>query len=292
MKWYSLYGTGTTIHSIERTDDGRTEFTVWLSMFWVPLAPITSWSGVYAGELPANGLWSDRHCFSDLVRILHNWRRIGRTLVLAVAVTVAALAPIAYMLFRINGRGATNLEMVFVFAFTAWPVVLVVAMEKARTRQLQGAGGRVSPKTQKMVKPNAAELNWIHENVQSVQGLIRELNVATHGVLADPSALDAAYAAWYAQHDRETENPNAMINAFGLAFGQYLVANLALTWAVVSDGQGTEIAVHGQPGDILVFPLNLVAKRYTKGEMRFFQSLYDQTRQQIEGLRRTEPGKM
>jgi hypothetical protein len=84
--------------------------------------------------------------------------------------------------------------------------------------------------------------------------------------------LDAAYLAWFKQHIRETEDPNPIINSFGLSFGQYLVDNLSLNWVVVSDEQGTEIAVHGQPGNILVFPPNLVAKRYVQGKTDFFSS--------------------
>lgn len=105
----------------------------------------------------------------------------------------------------------------------------------------------------------------------------------------DPAALDDAYAAWFqdwsGQAPGEQEDPNVFVNAFGLAFGQYLVDTLKLGWAVATDEHGTEIAVHGQPGDVLVFPPNLVAKRFERSETQFFQPVYEEMRRQVEALR-------
>jgi hypothetical protein len=75
---------------------------------------------------------------------------------------------------------------------------------------------------------------------------------------------------WLEQPEQDREDPNPFINAIGSAFGQALVDALGLEWAVVSDEHGTEIAVHGQPGDILVFPPNLVAKRFARRATRGF----------------------
>ncbi len=36
-----------------------------------------------------------------------------------------------------------------------------------------------------------------------------------------------------------------------------------MQWVVASDEHGTEVAVVGQPGDILIYPMNAVAKRWT-----------------------------
>jgi hypothetical protein len=75
-----------------------------------------------------------------------------------------------------------------------------------------------------------------------------------------------------------------MINAFGIGFGQYLVDNNNLEWKIVQDEFGTEIAVYRTPGDILLFPPNLVAKRYEKEEIEFFVPLYNGIKKQIEEI--------
>ena len=138
MSWYSINGTGATIHSIERTPEGRVLFTVWLSVLWIPFVPISSWSAVYAGEVPPNGLTYEGHYFADLVRIRHVWHRLVRTFVRSLIFAVIACAPAAFLIAHTHGRAATNVEMVFVFASAAWPVVLIILSERVRRRQLKG----------------------------------------------------------------------------------------------------------------------------------------------------------
>ena len=64
---------------------------------------------------------------------------------------------------------------------------------------------------------------------------------------------------------------NAVINAIGIAFGQYLVDTLGFQWCTVSDSHGQELAVVALPdtAKVLVFPPNLVAKRWESGTTDF-----------------------
>jgi hypothetical protein len=62
-----------------------------------------------------------------------------------------------------------------------------------------------------------------------------------------PDAPDAAWAARLAGHARGQEDPNPYINAFGLAFGAYLVDRLGLAWKVVSDKDGPPYPVDSDP---------------------------------------------
>lgn len=134
---------------------------------------------------------------------------------------------------------------------------------------------------------NASEREWIAKNLAAT----RELTAAfvDDSSELDPIALDAAFADWMSRHDFDSEDPNPAINAFGIAFGQYLADHLALEWTVATDEHGTELAVRGEPGDILIYPGNLVAKRYMDRTTGFFVSLYEQFREQIEGLRAPRP---
>jgi len=98
--------------------------------------------------------------------------------------------------------------------------------------------------------------------------------------------LDEAFARWLDMHDPTHEDPNPYINAFGIAFGQYLVDHCGLKWMVVIDDQGTEMAVRGQPGDVLIFPSNFVAKRYVSRQKNFFSLFYAEMKKDIERLTR------
>jgi hypothetical protein len=81
----------------------------------------------------------------------------------------------------------------------------------------------------------------------------------------------------------ERHDPNHIINAVGIAIGEHLVAALDLRWVVASDDYGTELAVHGEPGSVIVYPANLVAKRFESRTARFIAPL---VRQMVEDIRR------
>jgi hypothetical protein len=137
MNWYSAYGTGATLQGVEPTPDGRVEFTVWLSVFWVPLIPVSSWSAVYAGE-SIGGSAGVAHGFADLRRIGHNPRRLAWTFVGALLVVIAAVTPSWVMIERTNGRAATPVEMFLVFACVLWAAGLIFFFEYRRRKQLRG----------------------------------------------------------------------------------------------------------------------------------------------------------
>jgi len=138
MWWVSIYGSGLTIHGVERTPDDRVEFTVWLSIFYIPLIPITSWSGLYDGEIPTDGITDGGPKFVNLVRRPHDWVAIVQTFARGMLMLAIAIAPAAYMMWRVRGRGANNVEMVFVFASAAWPVLLIIATDRYRKNKALG----------------------------------------------------------------------------------------------------------------------------------------------------------
>src|SRR5437899_1825893 len=88
LSWYSIYGIGVTIHGIQRRPEGRVEFTSWISVLWVPIIPLRSWSALYAGERPPDGITDEAHCFADVHRVPHDWGRNARTFASSVALAV------------------------------------------------------------------------------------------------------------------------------------------------------------------------------------------------------------
>ena len=108
---------------------------------------------------------------------------------------------------------------------------------------------------------NDAELGWIAENLASARSLLG----ISGDVPLDPALLDRALAIWHQRSGQSRLQPNDVANALGIAFGQYLVDDLSMQWAVVADAHGTELAVHSSPSAILVFPMVAVAKRIGAG---------------------------
>lgn len=71
----------------------------------------------------------------------------------------------------------------------------------------------------------------------------------------------------------------------GIGLGEYLARAAGLSWTVSTDEYGTELALHGQPGDILMFPLNAVSKRWAEGTIGFIVDFAGQTLASVENIR-------
>lgn len=137
--------------------------------------------------------------------------------------------------------------------------------------------------TQRIEDPNRAESEWVAAHV----GMAADLAAGFAGAGAIPPTvdeLDALWAAWLAESGR-AEEANDVINAVGLAFGQRLVEDLGMRWVVVTDELGTEMAVHEPLGDVLVFPANLVAKRWESGQTGFLRPVFDEVAARLNDLR-------
>lgn len=108
---------------------------------------------------------------------------------------------------------------------------------------------------------NDAERAWVAECLASLEG-------ADGDIVALGAAYDEALRGWSATAEAPADrpDPNDLINRLGIGFGEHVRRQIGLTWVVASDEYGTELALHGQPGDILLYPANLVAKRWVTGE--------------------------
>ena len=138
---------------------------------------------------------------------------------------------------------------------------------------------------QRIESPNAAESAWIARNVELAASLASRYG-AGPGVVLDPAVLDRVVVGWVGDSSPQRPAPNDVCNAIGLAFGQWLVGRLEMKWAVVTDEHGTDIAVHSEPGSVLVFPTSAVAKRLSSKEVPFLRDLYDQMAADIAEVRR------
>lgn len=135
--WWSVNGIGFTLNSFQKEPDGKIRFTSWISVFYFPLLPLASYSARYAGEFFPDGITSDGMAFCDVQRVPMDWRLVGRTYASAIALFSSFAVPLAYLIFRTDGRAATSFEMVIMFAFAAWPTALYFLVERRRKSFLQ-----------------------------------------------------------------------------------------------------------------------------------------------------------
>jgi hypothetical protein len=116
------------------------------------------------------------------------------------------------------------------------------------------------------------ELAW-RDNQLLVAALIAERYTGASEPLPTLERLDACVAGWLADDDTRVD-VNTLVNAAGIAFGAHLAQDAVLDWVIATDDQGSDLALHGEPGNIFLFPANAVAKRVTAGEVGFIVSLH------------------
>jgi len=131
-----------------------------------------------------------------------------------------------------------------------------------------------------------AEQTWVDQQLAGAARFVEDYGSMRN--TAGLEALDHAWAAWLDRQLVDPEDPNAVINAVGVALGQALVDGLeGFEWVIADDGEGTDLAVFGMPGagDVLVYPANLVAKRYDARDPMFLQSTHDAIVEKVRQLR-------
>lgn len=133
---------------------------------------------------------------------------------------------------------------------------------------------------------NDAERAWLARNEAKLRAFARSLGATEDAWRPlDPPALDRTWAAWLAVHVRGAEDQAQILNAFGVALGQYLAERFGFVWKVVQEEDDADFALLGQPGDILIFPPMLVAKRFAAGETEFFVRVVDEAEELITAAR-------
>jgi hypothetical protein len=122
------------------------------------------------------------------------------------------------------------------------------------------------------------EIEWRDQQL-AVAGLLAQRYCgAPPDVVPSAQLLDDIVVGWLDDDDSRVD-VNVVVNAIGIAFGTHLAAATGLNWVIATDEHGSDLALHGQPGDIMVYPANAVAKRVVASERRFVVSLLgDMTR--------------
>ncbi len=128
-----------------------------------------------------------------------------------------------------------------------------------------------------------AERKWIDAHLRIARSFVAGYARVEIEPLPPAEALDAAWSAWLP--DWERHDPNNIINAVGVVIGEHLIAALGLQWVLATDEYGTELAVHGEPNNVLVFPANVVAKRFESRTTGFIAPLLEKMCEDVRRLR-------
>jgi hypothetical protein len=139
---------------------------------------------------------------------------------------------------------------------------------------------------QKIEELTDKEKAWIESQLSGATTLVEIMVPEAAGQPLTLKALDQAFAGWMATKESDSTVINAIINQVGIAFGQFLVDGIGLRWVIATDKNGTDLAVYGLPGqgDVLVYPANLVAKRWERRETQFLENCFHETATRVQAL--------
>jgi len=137
------------------------------------------------------------------------------------------------------------------------------------------------------------ERAWIASQLEGASVFVEAFSPTDAGQSLTLPALDRAFAAWLDTEMTDNQLVNGTINCVGVAFGQFLVNGAGLSWVIASDQAGSDLAVHGLPGngDVLVYPANFVAKRWERRETNFLETSYNQIAEQVQAVAKANAAK-
>jgi hypothetical protein len=126
------------------------------------------------------------------------------------------------------------------------------------------------------------EVEWVRSTIAE----LAEQEVPPGDIDALGDHYDELLAGWLRLQESDRPDPNAVINQIGLAFGQYVADHAGLEWGVATDTQGVEIALHRPhtPGRVVLYPTNMVAKRWVAHETRMLAALARATVQAVQDI--------
>lgn len=138
---------------------------------------------------------------------------------------------------------------------------------------------------------NEAERQWVASCIEAGRHMVAAYAPADAQGPLDPDVLDRTYAAWLATGEANGDRINHAINAIGFAFGQLLIDAAGFHWVVATDHFGSEVGLRALPGkgDLLVYPANMVAKRWQQRETMFLRPIFEVVTKQVRDVQASWP---
>ncbi|MGD9697246.1 MAG: DUF3806 domain-containing protein [Thermoleophilia bacterium] len=126
-----------------------------------------------------------------------------------------------------------------------------------------------------------AERAWVDGHLAA---LVAD-GIAPHDLAGLGALFDARLAEWSAAGDAARGDPNDLINRIGVGLGEHIRLRCGLRWVIATDEHGTDLAIHGEPGAILVFPAGMVAARWVAREAGALPPLAEAIVERVDQIR-------
>ena len=108
---------------------------------------------------------------------------------------------------------------------------------------------------------------WIVERLRVAGALAgKYAGVSVTGELPALELVEQVYQNWRREPPRERESNRSVLEALAAVIGEHLARVPGLRWVIVKDEYGSDYAIYGTPGELLVYPLVTAFKRFEAGE--------------------------
>jgi hypothetical protein len=144
-----------------------------------------------------------------------------------------------------------------------------------------GYSARVEAKVSALTE---AHETWLREQLEAVKAFVADYGSNRADGVAE---VEHAWASWLDRQNVDPADPEPVINAVGVYFGQVVIEALTgFGWVVAEDEAGTDLAVFGLPGagDVLIYPASVVAQRYESRDGFFLQSGRDEIVAEVRAI--------
>lgn len=137
-----------------------------------------------------------------------------------------------------------------------------------------------------MTHPDAPRMMALSDEEQ--QWLEARLTLADEaGLLGSVEALaesfDTSRDDYLAQPEHARDDAAKLVNTYSVAFGQHLSEEFDLQWCIVERDEVAEMGLYGEVGNIVLYPMKTVERRWDDPALRPFIDLVEQTRISVRG---------
>ena len=139
---WSFYGTGLRLHDLEPEPPDLVVVTHWLTLFFIPVAPLRRVKCRYLGEVLSEGATDSALRFEVVERLPLSWSSVCATYLWSWIALFATLGPIAFLIWRTQGRAATTAEMIVLLICTVGLGLLPFYVEWRQRQVLEGSWRR------------------------------------------------------------------------------------------------------------------------------------------------------
>lgn len=136
---WSFYGTGVRLHCPEPEPPDFVVVTHWLTLFFIPVAPLRRVRCRYLGEVLSDGATDSGLRFEIVERLPLSWSSVCATYLWSWIALLATLGPIAFLIWHTQGRAATTAEMIVLLTCTVALGLLPFYVEWRQKQVLEGS---------------------------------------------------------------------------------------------------------------------------------------------------------